>query len=507
MIKGQIISGTYDEVIVRQKNEESIQLGELLIAQHQEQTYLLQATDVSFGSQLSSQQLELLSGMFLEEEQEITFFEANLRNYLKAHMKPLLKIEGNQANIAKSLPTFFSTVRSLKKEDLSFMTQTDGINLGNVRSGNQIIDVPVILDIQKVLSHHMLIPATTGKGKSNLMSVLLWRLLNKKECASLVFDPHDEYYGRLGQGLKDHPQFSEYAKYYTTQAPPPGQATLTISFTTLKPKHFSGVADFSPPQFELLYAYHAAFGKNWIKALFEKKDCGQQFHEHTPGVVIRKLSRLLSIQYINEEFVTKGVFSFTQGETTLQDITTLLKLSKTVIMDTSHLEGSTELLVSSLVTAAVYDAYKHARTTKEKVPVVSIVLEEAPRVLGKDVLAQGQNIFSTIAKEGRKFNVGLCAITQLPSLIPKDILANMNTKIILGIEMAPERQAIIDSAAQDLSKDSRNIASLDKGQAIISSNFARFATPVQIPLFSKVVQDTKINHGIKKHSSAPFGIE
>jgi hypothetical protein len=66
----------------------------------------------------------------------------------------------------------------------------------------------------------------------------------------------------------------------------------------------------------------------------------------------------------------------------------------------------------------------------------------------------------------------------------------MNTKIILGIEMKPERQAIIDSAAQDLSESDRNIASLDKGEAIITSNFTRFAMPVKIPLFKNLVKET-----------------
>ena len=124
-------------------------------------------------------------------------------------------------------------------------------------------------------------------------------------------------------------------------------------------------------------------------------------------------------------------------------------------------------------------------------PVISVVLEEAPRVLGKEALEKGPNIFSTIAREGRKFKVGLFAITQLPSLIPRQILANMNTKIILGIEMGPERDAIIQSSAQDLSDDDRNIASLDKGEAIITSNFARFATPVKIPLFEEFVKKDK----------------
>jgi len=135
-----------------------------------------------------------------------------------------------------------------------------------------------------------------------------------------------------------------------------------------------------------------------------------------------------------------------------------------------------------------YQGYKSQGKLQEK-PVVSIVLEEAPRVIGSDVLStRGENIYSTIAREGRKFQIGLIGITQLTSLIPRNILANMNTKIILGNEMAAERTAVIDSAAQDLSQDDRNIASLDRGEAIISSNFTKFAVPIQIPLFTDYVQ-------------------
>jgi hypothetical protein len=66
----------------------------------------------------------------------------------------------------------------------------------------------------------------------------------------------------------------------------------------------------------------------------------------------------------------------------------------------------------------------------------------------------------------------------------------MNTKIILGNELAAERQAVMESAAQDLSSDDRTIASLDKGEAIVSSNFTRFAVPIQIPLFEKYVEES-----------------
>lgn len=74
----------------------------------------------------------------------------------------------------------------------------------------------------------------------------------------------------------------------------------------------------------------------------------------------------------------------------------------------------------------------------------------------------------------------------------------MNTKIILGNEMSLERSAIIDSASQDLSDDNRIIASLDKGEAIVSSVFTKFAVPIYTPEFNKFTKEYLKNISSKK---------
>ena len=74
----------------------------------------------------------------------------------------------------------------------------------------------------------------------------------------------------------------------------------------------------------------------------------------------------------------------------------------------------------------------------------------------------------------------------------------MNTKIILGNEMAQERAEIIGSASQDLSDDNRTIASLDKGEAIVSSIFTKFAVPIQVPLFEQYCKDYIKEYGIQE---------
>ena len=348
------------------------------------------------------------------------------------------------------------------------------------------------LDGRKIFSHHILIPGTTGRGKSVLLKNLLWTCTDKDYCGILVLDPHDEYFGRNTIGLKDHPN-KEKIVYYT-QGPPPGQKSLVINLKLLRPNHFQGIINLSDPQQQALNSYYRQFGEKWIEAIVLDKSLTLEYHPGTIAVIRRIIMSLLNLSFTNNILVANSIFKYDySGETTILDICNELEQGKTVIIDTSSFSGSVEILIGSMITNEIFKKYKYYKTTdqlKEK-PVISIVLEEAPRVLGKDVLDKGNNIFATIAREGRKFKVGLTAITQLPSLIPRQILANMNTKIILGIEMQPERQAIIESAAQDLSTDNRNIASLDKGEAIITSNFSKFAIPIKIPFFDDFVKNQK----------------
>jgi hypothetical protein len=281
--------------------------------------------------------------------------------------------------------------------------------------------------------------------------------------------------------------------YYTPNDPPPGTNTLRINLEVIKPGHFDGVANWSPPQRQALNFYYKEYGKKWIESIIMDKPLKVDYQEGTIAVVKRRLLSILDLDWNGNQLFCNGVFCLTGGNTTISDICAALVDSKTVIIDTSSFSGVVEILIGSLISTEILRKYKNYKLKGKLLdkPVINIILEEAPRVLGKEVLEKGSNIFATIAREGRKFKVGLTAITQLPSLIPRQILANMNTKIILGIEMAPERQAIIESASQDLSADNRSIASLDIGEAIVTSNFSKFATPIKIPYFEDLVKKSK----------------
>ena len=500
--------GKFGEICVRQQSEAEIELGELLIAEGNKQKILLQVYDLLHGSQLSTQKREMISGMELEEEHQYELMEPHLRNYVLAFAENVLSLAEGSVKPNKVLPHFMAPVRGVKKEDFAFMSHAASpLFLGNLRSGSKVLDVPVNLNGELALSHHILIPASTGKGKSNLLSVLLWNGMKQDYCSFLILDPHDEYYGRHKLGLKDHP--TGKIAYFTSRQVPPGQRSLVINLSLLKPGHFDGSYPWTPAQKEAMGLAYKEFKDEWIQSIMLDKLPTQYVHEGTVGVVKRRLSQMLDISVVNGELVCDGLFKDDGGETVVSDIISLLENRKSVIIDTSCYSSPVEILIGSLLCHELFSKFQYYSRigTLAQKPVVSIVIEEAPRVLGKDVLEQGPNIFSTISREGRKFKIGLTAVTQLPSLIPKEVLANMNTKIILGMEMKPERQSIIESSSQDLSQDGQTIASLDKGEAIITSTFSKFAIPVKIPLFEDVCKKDLEKYNGKEYKMNIAGIK
>ncbi len=488
---GQIIAGQFGKILIREKSDEKIELGDLLVVEDGEGSILLQVYDLLYGSQISQISRELIAGMKLEGlGAGMDFLEPQLRNYVLAEAKSVLRVSKEQ-RIPKMLPDFFGTVRHVDKKDIAFLSKpSNPIYIGKVRSGSKIIDVDVYLDGLDALTHHILIPSTTGRGKSNLVKVMLCSVLGQGRFGIIILDPHDEYYGRTGKGLKDHPKAKDNLQYYSTN-PPAGKNTLVINLKSIEPRHLEGVIPLTDAQEHAVRLYKAEYREKWIDSIVRGEKV-EGVNDRTLTVLQRIMRASLSIYLQDGEIVCRNrVFSDTAGESTVFDIIKSLENGRIVVIDTSKLGDEAELLIGSIIANEVfskYQDYKSEGKLAERVPI-SIVIEEAPRVLGADRLADaGDNIYSRIAKEGRKFKVGLIAITQLASVIPKEILTNLNTKIILGNEMSTERHALVDSAAQDLSDDDRNIASLDRGEAIVSSIFTKFAMPVKIPLFEDYLE-------------------
>ena len=121
----------------------------------------------------------------------------------------------------------------------------------------------------------------------------------------------------------------------------------------------------------------------------------------------------------------------------------------TVLVDTSGLSSMEEILVASVITRArardVRATLLEDRERFERLPPTLIALEEAQRVLSRAQRGD-ENVFPGVAREGRKFKVGLCAVSQQPKLIDDELLSASSTRSSSSV--SPTRRTGTSSAAR-----------------------------------------------------------
>ncbi|MBC7120005.1 MAG: ATP-binding protein [Candidatus Methanosuratus sp.] len=497
---GQIVSGNDSEFLLREKQGAKLELGDLLVVDNEGVKYICMVSELSYGSLIAPERILTSAGSILEGvNPRLEFPEKDLRIFRQIHTKPLLEVISEGERMAgrapRSIPEFMSKARVAEASDFSFMEEPrTKVFIGDIRSGGKTLPVGFSMDGEKLLSHHVLISAQTGRGKSNLVKVLLWEAMKHEKFGVLVMDVHNEYYGTTtSPGLKDHPNARRVLRYYS-RSPPPGGQLLKINLKSIDVDDLKGIVEFTEAQEGTLEMLRREKGAEWISALLEwsEDEKGSRKPTGTIRVLKRKICNIFNLNETPAGYVCEdGVFDLGgMGEETINDMARALEDGKVVLIDGSSISDDAGLVIASAVIRKLFDRYEEYKlsgTIHEKAQI-GVVLEEAPRVLD---VAHGGNIFSRIAREGRKFKIGLIAITQLASVIPKDILANIGTKVIMGNEMAQERRVLVENAAQDLSGYDRIIAGLEVGEAIVSSIFSKFPVPVKIPKFEEIAGSSK----------------
>ena len=99
---------------------------------------------------------------------------------------------------------------------------------------------------------------------------------------------------------------------------------------------------------------------------------------------------------------------------------------------------------------------------------VLIVLEEAHRYLGSTASAMTQESANRIAREGRKYGIGLLLVTQRPTELPETALAQCGTLIALRLANQKDQGSIAAALPDTVTGLAAVLPSLRTGEAIIS---------------------------------------
>ncbi len=96
-----------------------------------------------------------------------------------------------------------------------------------------------------------------------------------------------------------------------------------------------------------------------------------------------------------------------------------------------------------------------------------VVLEEAHRFLGEGADTPAHRIVATIAKEGRKYGVGLLVVSQRPVEVEASILSQCGTMIALRTTNGADRNRVAAAFPDDLGNLAGLLPALRTGEALI----------------------------------------
>lgn len=390
------------------------------------------------------------------------------------------------------MPSRYSPVRTLDQEDISYLNQFMGeIEVGLVVSGYKPIpELPVRIPA-RILSQHMGVFATTGMGKSNFMKVFCASAISARRFGLLIIDPHGEYAAGLSsdfesRGLLHHPDAEQGLSVYSIQDEyirnELDMKQLLISHDDLAITDLTLLFDLLPTEREVINLLTPFPGSDIIDFFINEdveslpshvkttayigdhQDIAQRIRSAQPDALRVVQRQIQTLADISSVFLHKS-------ESSVPSIIRDLLDNKVVLIDIPRMSEVAELFLLSVISRAVLLQYKSVvqsgRAGEDDPHQVLLTIEEAQRVLSME--SEKTEIFRQIAMEGRKFGVGLCAITQQPKNIDPRVLAQMNTFVIMGLADRQDRETIASSAKHDLSVLDLEIQTLDRGDAIIST--------------------------------------
>jgi DNA helicase HerA-like ATPase len=161
---------------------------------------------------------------------------------------------------------------------------------------------------------------------------------------------------------------------------------------------------------------------------------------------------------------------FDQGAAFLPDISdTVFREGQVTVIPTSHLNGGKESLtvlsILSYIIENKIDDYQVDPAVRDTPMLVAV--DEAHNYLASASSLREEYILRrarVAVKQGRKYKLGLCLITQNPDDVDDDVLKQINTNIFLGL-----KAEVVDDVPSIPSEFKKDLPNFGKGQAVVKA--------------------------------------
>lgn len=425
----------------------------------------------------------------------------------------------NFTTAVRKLPTVSYIARHLSKREFSSILNIgnkDGVPIGYLCVGEDIETGKgdILFEIDKLRNKRTMVFAQSGFGKTNLVKVLLYHTIGNTNYGKLIFDLNGEYFLRgtstygLGdiseQKIKDNVVVysdkklpSEYLSHFTFG----GRVLLNMPVHLTVGDILSFGAGFSEVMKSfLLYLDEEGVG-DFIRNIDDYvnnpsnlhrdfSDFFGQMKKETPDASARKT--IMAIRKRIRHLIDEGKGLHSRSSKLVEDTFEYLKQGKTVIIDLSLKDNMDASIISTILVRKLFENNKAEFTSDNPENVIDTVVfvEEAQNVLSEEFVRSNANPFVRAAKEGRKFGIGMVAITQRPSAISEEIRTQAENFFTFHMGNSDDIRALTKS---NINYDGV-IAKFIQRETIpgnlymVSSNQA-FALPVRVAEFEKLVEN------------------
>ncbi|MFA4647454.1 DNA double-strand break repair helicase HerA [Pyrococcus kukulkanii] len=372
-------------------------------------------------------------------------------------------------------------------------------------------NVPIKLDVNELVSRHFAVLAVTGAGKSNAVAVMIKGLVEDIGGTVVVLDPHGDYVnlklpetgnslvniieGKIKVDELDSEELADLLEVRSTASIQ--REFLARAWETIQHenKELGGALLLE----ELEKTLREWITKRMIKYWDEKKqryvteELKSDRIETIRGIIfrIRRFLRNYGAFVTSENLVA----AIRPGMVNVIDLGPLDELQMKVIVgkflqEVFEARVEYEKARKNFMRTGDREYEKIMDEIRQKYPALAypilIIVEEAHIFAPQGEENDAARIMGRIAREGRKFGVGLGVVSQRPSKLNEDILSQMNTKIILKI-VNPRDQEYVLRASEQLSRDLMDdIAGLGKGEAVIVGQAIKVPALVKIYNFKEL---------------------
>ena len=355
------------------------------------------------------------------------------------------------------------------KQDLEeiFSPKNKGwVKIGNLLR-NKTVDAKINLD--KIVSRHLGILAMTGMGKSNLVS-LVTKQISKLNGTVIIFDYHNDYTNlnipkinvidaKINPRLLDADQLSdvlEIRESATVQ-----QRVLRMAFTegVKKSKEF-----WKKLETEIAY-------------IVDSED--------------KKIKEIRSSAYRVQDIIEESQRRFEDIlDPDMGDPISFIKEGRANILNVSELsEKQANVALAFYLQQLLKDRKdasiaKHGKSKKIRNyrfnSPIFVIIEEAHVFIPKDHDTSAKYWAAEIAREGRKFGLGLGIVSQRPRSVDLNVLSQMGSFAIMKI-IQEDDQRQIASATESTSRELiAQLTSLNVGDAVLVGQWTNLPSMVHV---------------------------